>query len=90
MSGDELATAGDHLSAAAENIGTDEEATRLSELADQLHRLADADHGPDHGRLARIQAAIDEIQPEADDDVAATLAAANDAINEYREDLEGV
>jgi hypothetical protein len=85
----ELATAGEHLTAAAERTDG-ETAQRLQELADQLESLAAAESGPDHGRLARIQAALKDVRADAGADAAASIDDADDAINDYREDLEGV
>ena len=83
-----LATASDLLASAADDAG--DHAGRLRELSDQLGSLADQDRDVDHGRLARIQSGLDEIQPDLDDDAAATLDEANDEINAFRETIEGV
>lgn len=83
-----LATASDLLASAADDAG--DHADRLRELSDQLGSLADQDRDVDHGRLARIQSGLDEIQPDLDDDAAATLDEANDEINAFRETIEGV
>ncbi|WP_276272735.1 DUF7553 family protein [Haloarcula litorea] len=90
MARDELADASDHLESAADETDSDAAAERLGELADQLDRLATADRGPDHGRLARIQSAIDEVRSGDGADVAEALDAADDRIDDYRADLEGV
>lgn len=86
----ELATAGDHLEAAADAADDAAAADRLRDLGDQLRRLAEDPQGPDHGRLARIQAAMDDVQTDVDDETAATIDTANDDINAFRETLEGV
>mgnify|MGYP000128982705 CR=1 FL=1 len=84
-----LATASDLLASAADDAG--DHADRLRELSDQLGSLADQDRDVDHGRLARIQSGLDEIQPDLDDDdAAAALDEANDEINAFRETIEGV
>lgn len=88
MSREELASAGDRLASAAEEASGDGET--LSDLAAQLDRLAEADHGPDHGRLARIEAKLDDVQTDASDDVAVAIDAALDDIHAYRETIEGV
>ena len=90
MTREELATASDELESAAE--GTDDSAAsdRLSDLAAQLRALSTADRGPDHGRLARIQSALNDLKTGDAADVKPSIDAANDAINEYRSDLEGV
>lgn len=90
MTRTELATAAEKLEAAADSIDDTTGADRLADLADQLDSLADDEMGPDHGRLARIQAAMGDVQSEADDATAATIDEANDAINAFRETLEGV
>jgi hypothetical protein len=90
MTRQELATAGDELATAADLAGATAEADRLGDLADQLRRLADAERGPDHGRLARIQSAMHDVRETVDADAADRIAAAHDAIDAYRETLEGV
>jgi uncharacterized phage infection (PIP) family protein YhgE len=83
-----LATASDLLASAADDAS--DHADRLRELSDQLGSLADQDRDVDHGRLARIQSGLDEIQPDLDDDDAAALDEADDEINAFRETIEGV
>ncbi|MFC7026435.1 hypothetical protein ACFQJ5_00590 [Halomicroarcula sp. GCM10025324] len=90
MTRDELATASDLLESAADDTENDDARERLASLADQLERLATADRGPDHGRLARIQSALADLEAGDGADVAATLEDADDQLNEYRSDLEGV
>jgi len=87
---DELATASSVLESAADDTASDAAAERLGELADQLDRLSTADRGPDHGRLARIQSALHDLREGDGGDVADALDEADDDINAYREDLEGV
>jgi hypothetical protein len=89
MTRQELADAASHLETASESADGDAH-DRLVELADQLTTLADRDSDPDHGRLARIQNALGEVQSDVDDDTAATIDDADDAINAFRETLEGV
>ena len=83
-----LATASDLLASAAEDAG--DHADRLHELSDQLDTLADQDRDVDHGRLARIQSGLAEVQPDLDDGAAATIDEANGEINAFRETIEGV
>lgn len=90
MTRTELATAGDALEAAAEGAADPEDAERLETLAGQLRNLAAADQGPDHGRLARIQAALNELGGDVSGAVAERIDDADDSINAYRETLEGV
>lgn len=84
----ELATAGDLLASASTDAA--EQGDRLSDLATQLDEMAAGEKHADHGGLARIQAALDEIQPQVSDDVAATIEEARDEIRAYRETIEGV
>jgi hypothetical protein len=86
----ELATASDRLESAAEATENDDASERLGELAGQLEQLSTADRGPDHGRLARIQSALNDLQSGNGADVADTITEADDAVNEYRAELEGV
>lgn len=89
MTRQELTDAASHLETASESAADDAK-DRLSELADQLRTLAERDRGPDHGRLARIQSALDELRDDVDDAADAAIDDANDAINSFRETLEGV
>jgi hypothetical protein len=89
MTRDELATASDRLEAAAE-AATDDDAERLQDLADQLDELATRNRGPDHGRLARTELALDDLVESADDDAASHIDAAHEAVIDYRETVEGV
>jgi hypothetical protein len=89
MTRTELATASETLASAAHDASGD--ATEaLSDLADQLESLAEADRGPDHGRLARIEAKLDDVQPDVSDAVATSIDDALDSIHDYRETLDGV
>ena len=85
-----LAAAGNDLSAAADIATSTDAGDRLNDLADQLGQLAEAETGPDHGRLARIQSAMHDLRETVDDEAASRIQAAHEAINYYREDLEGV
>jgi hypothetical protein len=86
----ELADASDALQSAADTCDDEAARDRLTDLATQLDRLSTADHGPDHGRLARIQSALHDLRSDADDATADAIADANTSINAYRQDLEGV
>ncbi|MFC6974049.1 hypothetical protein ACFQL1_04165 [Halomicroarcula sp. GCM10025709] len=90
MTREELSAASEALESAAESTASDAARERLSDLAAQLDRLSTADRGPDHGRLARIQSALDDIGSGDGSDVAETLSVADDHIDDYRSDLEGV
>ncbi|CCQ34223.1 hypothetical protein HLRTI_000671 [Halorhabdus tiamatea SARL4B] len=88
MTRTELAAASDTLESAADSAGAN--ADRLADFAGQLAQLAEAERGPDHGRMARIQTGLDEIQQEVDDGTAATIQDARTAISNYRETVDGV
>jgi len=89
MTRDELATASELLESAAESASGDA-AGRLTEIAGQIDRLATADRGPDHGRLARWQNALDEVADDVDDATAETIDEALEAIVAYRSTVDGV
>jgi len=90
MTHGELTKASDLLESAATDTGNDDARERLGDLAGQLERLSTADSGADHGRLARIQSALNELKRGDGADVTETIDEADDAINEFRSDLEGV
>lgn len=90
MTREELAAASDRLESAAEDTESDDASERLADLAGQLDTLATAETGPDHGRLARIQSALNDLVSGDGSDVEAAIDDADDHINEYRSDLEGV
>lgn len=86
----ELTRASEQLESAAGEAAEDETSDRLSELAVQVGDLANGEKRADHGRIARIQAAIDELQPSVSDEVAVTIDEARDELSTYRESLDGV
>jgi lipase chaperone LimK len=86
----ELKRASEALESAAGDTTDDAASERVSELASQLSNLSSADRGPDHGRLARIEAALDEVQTSVGDEIATDIENALDEIRTYRETLEGV
>jgi hypothetical protein len=85
-----LQTASESLESAAQETENRDASDRLADLSDQLGTLATAETGPDHGRLARIQSALNDIESGNGADVTEDIGAADEAINEYRSDLEGV
>lgn len=89
MSREHLATAGELLEDAAEETDGDT-ADRLREQADALFALADRDRGPDHGRLARIEHALQDVRGAVGDDTAGTIDRALAEVREYRSGVEGV
>jgi len=90
MTREALATASELLADAAQSADNDDDSDRLSELADQIDRLSTADEGPDHGRLARIQNALHDLEDSAGEDAATTIAEAHEHVKEYRSGVEGV
>lgn len=90
MTRDELATAGNRLESAADTATDADVADRLRDLAGQLDTLAERDQAPDHGRLARIELALDDVAEDADDDLAAEVDDAHEHVISFRETVEGV
>jgi hypothetical protein len=90
MTRENLATASNLLATAADDTDDEDAAERLDSFSNQLEKFADGDRGPDHGRLARIESGLDEIQADASNEVAATIEEALEAIRAYRETVEGV
>jgi len=90
MTRESLAEASDTLESAAEATDDSDAAERLGDLADQLDTLADRDRDPDHGRLARIENALHDLEDEADDDVAEQVQAGHESVVAFRETVDGV
>lgn len=89
MARDELRRASEHLQTAASET-SDGQRERLEDIAGQLESLAEAEHGPDHGRLARFENALLEITEGAEDAVVDEVTAAHEELKEYRAGVEGV
>ncbi len=89
MSREELADASEKLRQAAE-LATGDTRERLYEQADAFADAAAADHGPDHGKLARHLHVLREIEDDADEELAAHVETARDLVSTYREGVEGV
>ncbi|WP_415383175.1 hypothetical protein [Halosimplex sp. TS25] len=87
MTRENLATASDTLESAADATTDDDAAERLQSLADQLDSLATRDRDPDHGRLARIENALHDLE---DTDVADQVTDAHESVVAFRETVEGV
>lgn len=87
MTRETLATASETLESAADATGGDDAAERLSSLADQLDALATRDRDPDHGRLARIENALTDLE---DADVGERVESAHESVVAFRETIEGV
>lgn len=90
MTQDELIRASEQIGSAASETSADDASERLTELAGQVSDIADGETEADHGRIARIQAALDELQPSLEDDVATTVDSARDELSAYRKTLDGV
>lgn len=78
------------LVTAAASAANGDAAERLENLADEIQKAADRSHGPDHGRLARLLTALEEVKPQVDEETADTIEAARDHLTEFRKTVEGV
>lgn len=90
MTREELQRASDELRRASEAAADADLQSRLYDHSNQLAELAGRESGPDHGRLDRHLNALREMSEEAGPDAAEHLAAAREAVTEYRETVEGV
>lgn len=90
MTREELATASDLLDSAAESTDNADYAERLESLSDQLGEVAEAERGPDHGRLARIENALNDLSESTSGDTVETINDAHHHVKEYRSGVEGV
>lgn len=86
----ELTRAADLLREASNGMDDDALVERTSGTAEQLARFADADRGPDHGRIARIENTLREIEADTEGDVRATVERAHGQLSAYRETVEGI
>ena len=87
MTRENLATASETLESAADETTDDDAAERLESLASQLDTLATRDRDPDHGRLARIENALNDLE---DSDVGDQVESAHESVVAFRETVEGV
>jgi ABC-type transporter Mla subunit MlaD len=93
MTREQLQRAAESMHTAADAVAhVDEDAAqRLTDLAEQTDGLAEADRGPDHGRLARLLTALDEVKEGLDKgDAADAIDEAKAALTAYRETVDGV
>jgi hypothetical protein len=74
----------------ASEAASGEAADRLQDQAAAFADHAESERGPDHGRLARHENHLHELEDDVGDDVRALIADAFDAIHDYRETIEGV
>lgn len=86
---EKLSEASDNLREAAIEAKAEFE-ERLYERSDELANLAAADEGPDHGRLARITHALDDLAEDVEDDARDAVERAKEKVKEYRENVDGV
>jgi hypothetical protein len=89
MTRDRLRTAGELLIDASQDADGDLR-ERIEGLAEQLDDLADADRGPDHGRIARMENALNEIEAQLDGDACENVRDAHEHLSEYRSTVSGV
>ena len=87
---EELSEAAAAVAAASEACGDEDARERLDGLESQLSRLAESEQGADHGRLARIQRALDELEAAVEGEALAAVRDADGRIDDYRETVEGV
>lgn len=86
---DKLGKASDNLREASIEA-KDEFEERLYERSDELATLAAADEGPDHGRLARITHALDDLAENVEEETREHVQKAKKKVKEYRENVDGV
>ena len=89
MSADELETALAELRRARDHLDGEPE-ERLETLVGKVERAVDAGRTLDHGALARITRTLEEIAENADEETAAALMDAKEAVSTYREGVPGV
>lgn len=90
MADEELQRASEHLQTAASQSNDSDLSERMQSLADKLDRLANADHGPDHGRLARFENALLEMEEGSEGEIVDEITSAHEAVKDYRSGVEGV
>ncbi|MBZ6495361.1 DUF7553 family protein [Natrinema longum] len=90
MAREELENAAESIEDAAAAASDDEAQERLQNQAAKFEDYATADHGPDHGQLARHEHILNDIADDEGGDVADHLEDALGAITEFRSTLEGV
>lgn len=86
---EELSDASDNLREAAIEAKAEFE-ERLYERSDELANLAAADEGPDHGRLARVTHALDDLIEDVEEETSEHVQQAKEKVEEYREGVDGV
>ncbi|MFC7078753.1 DUF7553 family protein [Halorussus caseinilyticus] len=86
----ELRTAAEKLHEAREGTDHADAAERLETYAEQVETMADADRGPDHGRLARLEHNLHDVQSDLDADATEAVKSALEHAQAYRSTVEGV
>jgi len=84
-----LVDASDALRAAATRASA-ERGAQLTQTAETLSMLATRQPGPDHGRLARLEYTLRELQEAANPEAVEHIDDAIDRIKAYRKTVEGV
>ena len=90
MTREQLAAASETLRTASEEASNEAARERLADQADRIAELADAERGPDHGRLARHEHALQEIKSLVGPGEEGRVDEALDQMRAYRETVEGV
>jgi hypothetical protein len=89
MTRDALKRASEILQNASESA-SGEAADRLADQSSAFAEHAESDRGPDHGRLARHENHLHDVEDEVGENVQALIEDAFEAIHDYRETIEGV
>jgi hypothetical protein len=90
MAREKLQNASTALREAAAGADDADAEERLYDQSERMAELAAAERGPDHGQLARHENALHELIDATEDDVRASVEAALESVQEYREGVEGV
>jgi hypothetical protein len=88
MSADELQNAHEELGT-ARDLADGEAAERISNLVDSVADALDAGRTVDHGKLARMERTLAEIQEDVSGETADAIQDARDALRSYREGVPG-
>jgi len=88
MSTDELRNALDELRA-ARDLADGEAEKRIASLVDSVSDAVEADRTVDHGKLARMDRTLAEIEEASAGEAEAAVADARDALRTYREGVPG-
>jgi len=90
MTREELQDASEALRDAASEATDGDAEERLYEQSKQLADLAAAEHGPDHGRLARHENALHDLIDATEGSTKAKVESALESVQAYREGVPGV